>query len=350
VHCLAGTVLFHDHGSSFVSRLDELRFIARIAQRYYVDGHRQSAIARDLRMSQATVSRMLKRAHDEGIVRISLSAPSGTYPELEGRIREDYRVPEVMVIDCSEDSEGAIMARIGEAAAHFLETTLQDDEIIGISSWSQTILKMIDNIHPMKQSKAKLVVQMLGGIGNPNVQKHATNLTTRLSQLTGAEPMILSAPAVAASREAKLVLLGDSFVRDTMEQFENISLAIVGIGAVEPSSMLAQSGNIFSEAELNQLTEGGAVAELGQQFLDSNGAAVVTPLTERVIGIRLDQLQKVPRVVALAGGKKKSEAIRAVLKSGIVDVLITDKFTAARLVGDENLEATNASDQFESAP
>lgn len=333
-----------------MSRLDELRFIARVAQRYYVDGHRQSAIAQDLRMSQATVSRMLKRAHDEGIVRISLSAPSGTYPDLEGRIREEYQVPEVMVVDCTQDADDAIMSRIGEAAAHFLETTLQDGEIIGISSWSQTILKMIDNIHPMKQSKARLVVQMLGGIGNPNVQKHATNLTTRLSQLTGAEPMILNAPAVAASREAKLVLLGDSFVRNTMEQFENITLAIVGIGAVEPSSMLAQSGNIFSEAELHQLTEGGAVAEIGQQFLDRNGKAVVTPLSERVIGMRLDQLQDVPRVVALAGGKKKSEAIRAVLKSGVVDILITDKFTAARLVGDTDVEPTEAGEQFERTP
>jgi DNA-binding transcriptional regulator LsrR (DeoR family) len=330
-----------------LSRLDELRFIARIAQRYYVDGHRQSAIARDLRMSQATVSRMVRRAHEEGIVRISLSAPSGTYPELEAQIRQRYQVPEVMVVDCAEDNDGAIMARIGEAAAHFFETTLQEGEVIGISSWSQTILKMIDNIHPMKQTSAKLVVQMLGGIGNPNVQKHATNLTTRLSQLTGAEPMILNAPAVAASREAKLVLLGDSFVRETMDQFENITLAIVGIGAVEPSSMLAQSGNIFSEAELHQLTEGGAVAEIGQQFLDQQGALVVTPLTERVIGMRLDQLQKVPRVVALAGGNKKSEAIRAVLKSGVVDVLITDRFTADRLAETEDDGSDGTDQQFE---
>jgi len=315
-----------------VSRLDELRFIARIAQRYHVDGHRQSEIARDLGLSQATVSRMLKRAHEEGIVRISISAPPGTYPDLEREIRGRFGVSEVLVVDCAEDSVGAVMSRIGEAAAHFLETTIQDGEIIGVSSWSETILKMIHNVHPMKPGRAKYVIQTLGGIGNPNVQKHATNITTRLAQLTGAQPMILNAPAVAASREAKLVLLGDSYVRETMDQFDNITLAIVGIGAVEPSSMLAESGNVFSEGELNQLMERGAVAEIGQRFLNSDGKPVVTPLTERVIGMGFDQLRAVPRVVALAGGKRKSAAIPAVLRSGLVDILITDKFTAQRLI------------------
>lgn len=319
-----------------MSRLDELRFIARVAQRYHVDGHRQSEIARDLGLSQATVSRMLKRAQDEGIVRVSISAPSGTYPDLESRIRSRFGLAEALVVDCSEDTSGAVMSRIGEAAAHFIETTLQDGEIIGVSSWSETILKMIDNIHPMKPGKARYVVQTLGGIGNPSVQKHATNTTTRLAQLTGARPLILNAPGIAASREAKLVLLGDSFVRETMDQFRNITLAIIGIGSVEPSSMLAESGNVFSRGELDELIEHGAVAGIDQRFLDAEGKPVITPLSERVIGIELDQLKAVPRVIALAGGKKKSAAIPAVLKSGIVDVLITDKFTARRLVEEDD--------------
>ncbi|MFK8081840.1 MAG: sugar-binding transcriptional regulator [Granulosicoccus sp.] len=305
--------------------------MTRVAQRYYVDGQRQSAIANDLSISQATVSRLLKRAHDEAIVRISLTAPQGTYPELEASLRSQYGIAEVIVVDCSEDRTGAIISRIGEAAAHLLETTLQNDEVIGISSWSQTIVKMIDNVHPMNQGKAKSVVQTLGGIGNPNVQKHATQVTTRLAQLTGAESVILQAPAVAASKEAKIILLGEQFVREATEQFENITLAFIGIGAVEPSDMLAQSGNIFSESELKQLSKKGAVAELSQRFIDAQGKQVLLPLNERVIGMSLEQLRGVPRVVALAGGQSKTQAIDATLKSGVINTLVTDRFTAERL-------------------
>jgi DNA-binding transcriptional regulator LsrR (DeoR family) len=181
-----------------VSRISELRFISRVAHMYYIEGLRQSAIAHRLHLSQATVSRLIKRAHREQIVRISLASPEGTFPEIENALRERYGLVEAVVADCSEDRPGAVMARIGEAAAFFLESTIRDGEIIGVSSWSPTILKMIDAIHPLRQAKARHVVQLLGGIGNPSVQKHATNLTTRLAQLTGAEPLLLNAPGVAA--------------------------------------------------------------------------------------------------------------------------------------------------------
>ena len=314
-----------------MSRLHELRMIARVAQMYHVDGLRQADIAERLRISQATVSRMLKRAQEEEIVRTTVVAPSGTYSDLETALRAEFGLVEAIVVECSEDRDGAIMARIGEAAAHFLETTLQTGEIIGVSSWSETILKMVDNIHPMKTGKAKYVVQTLGGIGDPTVQIHANQLTTRLARLTGAEAHLLNAPGVAQSREGKLVLLGDPFVRETMDMFGQITLAIVGIGAMEPSNMLARSGNIFTSREIAAIQEAGGVGDMSLRFFDADGRIVKTPLDDRVIGMPLEELRGVDRVLALAGGQAKTDAIRGALRTGVIDILITDKFTAERL-------------------
>lgn len=314
-----------------MSRVNELRLIARVAQMYHAEGQRQADIAQHLRISQATVSRMLKRAKAEEIVRTTVVSPSGTYAELEASLREQFGLTEAIVVECTEDRDSAIMARIGEAAAYFFEATLQADEVIGVSSWSETILQMVQNIHPMKSGKAKHVVQMLGGMGNPNVQMHANQLVTRMAKLTGAEPHLLSAPGVAQSREAKLVLLGDTFVRETMDLFSRITLAIVGIGAVEPSGMLARSGNVFSSRELKDLAESGTVGDMSLRFFDAEGNSVKSPLDDRVIGMTLEELENVDRVIAMAGGKAKTEAIRGALKTGIVDLLITDKFTAQRL-------------------
>lgn len=318
-----------------MSRLNELRMIARVAQMYHVEKQRQADIAQHLRMSQATVSRMLKKAQDEEIVRTTVVAPSGTYADLEAELRARFGLTEAIVVECTEDRDGAIMARIGEAAAHFLEATLQPEEVIGVSSWSETILRMVENIHPMKSGRAKYVVQTLGGMGNPTVQIHATQLTGRLAKLTGAQANALSAPGVAPSREAKLVLLGDPFVRETMELFGKITLAIVGIGAVIPSGMLARSGNVFSKRELADVAEAGAVGDMSLRFFDADGKFIKTPLDERVIGITLEELSKVDRVIALAGGRSKTEAISGALKTGVIDLLITDKFTAQRLVAPE---------------
>lgn len=316
-----------------MGRVNELRLIARVAQMYHVEKKRQAEIAEVLRLSQATVSRMLKRAEEEDIVRTTVIPPPGTFAELEAGLRETFGLTEAIVADCTEDRDGAIMARIGEAAAHFLEVTLAPGEIIGVSSWSQTILRMVDNIHPMKAAKARYVVQTLGGMGDPSVQAHATQLTTRLARLTGAEPRLLPVQGVASSREAKLVMLADPFVRETMDLFSRITLAIIGIGAVAPSELLARSGNIFSPQELARLHEDGVVGEMSLRFFGRDGRPVRTPLDERVIGLTLEELGRVGRVMALAGGQAKTEAIAGALKTGIIDVLVTDKFTAARLTG-----------------
>ena len=314
-----------------MGRINELRLIARVAQMYHIEGKRQAEIAETLRMSQATVSRMLKRAEAEAIVRTTVIPPPGTFADLETALRDRYGLTEAIVIDCSEDRDGSIMARIGEAAAHFLEVTLQQDEVIGVSSWSQTLLRMVDNIHPFRNAKAKYIVQILGGMGDASVQTHATELTARLAKLTGGEPRLLLVQGLTSSREAKLVMLADPVVRGTMDLFGRLSLAIVGIGAVEPSELLARSGNVFSKQEMALLHEAGAVGEISYRFYDSAGKPVETPLNDRVIGISLEDLRRADRVMALAGGESKTEAIAGALRLGIIDVLVTDKFTAARL-------------------
>jgi DNA-binding transcriptional regulator LsrR (DeoR family) len=315
-----------------VSRLNELRMITRVAQMYHVEGLRQADIAHHLRISQATVSRMLKKAQDEEIVRTTIVSPPGTYGALEGALRQHFGLAEVIVVECAEDRDGAIMARIGEAAAHFLETTMQPGEIIGVSSWSETILKMVDNIHPMKAGKARYVVQTLGGMGDPAVQTHATQLTTRLAKLTGAEPRLLTAPGVSQSREAKLIMLSDQYVRETVDLFGKITVAFMGIGAIEPSRMLARSGNVFSSKELADVAEAGAVGDMSLRFFDIAGRPVKTPLDERVIGLTLEEIARIDRVIGLAGGQSKTNAIFGALKTGVLDVLITEKFTARRLL------------------
>ena len=73
------------------------------------------------------------------------------------------------------------------------------------------------------------------------------------------------------------------------------------------------------------------MGEISYRFYDKDGKPVETPLNDRVIGITLEDLRKTDRVMALAGGESKTRAIAGALKLGVIDVLVTDKFTAARL-------------------
>jgi DNA-binding transcriptional regulator LsrR (DeoR family) len=314
-----------------MARSDELRLIARIARMYHLDDLKQAEISKQLRISQASISRLLKRARDEGIIRISVEAPSGTFPELEDRLRRRFGLSEIVIAECSEDREEQILSRIGEAAAQYMEMTLQPGEVIGISSWSESLLRMVDHLDSGRRVGAARVVQILGGMGNPGVQAHATALTTRLARLTGATPLLLATQGVAGTVEARDALVSDPYVAGTIAQFSALTMAVVGIGAVEPSKLLADSGNIFTASELQELTRLRAAGDICLHFFDVEGQPIRSPFEGRVIGITLEALRSVPRVVGVAGGRRKVPALLGALRGRFIDVLVTDQFTAARI-------------------
>ena len=114
--------------------------------------------------------------------------------------------------------------------------------------------------------------------------------------------------------------------------FPDITVALVGIGTVQPSPMLARSGNVFSDDELGLVTRAGGVGDICLRFFDDRGRSTKSALDTRVIGLTLEQLQRVPRSVAVAGGERKVTAIKGALTGGLVSHLITDRSTAVRLL------------------
>ncbi len=315
-----------------MSRLEELRLLTKIAHLYYNQGLNQSDIAAQLDLSQATISRLLKRAVSEKIVRISVSMPPGVHSDLEEKLRSAYQLKQAIVVDCEENSDEILQRQIGAAAAFYLENTLMKDEIIGLSSWSATLLAMVDAMHPLPHAMNAQVIQILGGIGRSDAEVNATRLTHRLAELVHGHAVFLNAPGVVGSPDARHVLMSDPFVSTTISLFDQITLALVGIGTVEPSSLLASSGNIFSAEELALLRERGAVGDVLLRFFDPYGVPVLTPLNERVIGMPLQKLKQVRRTIGVAGGQRKIAAIRGALEGQWINILVTDRRTAEQLL------------------
>lgn len=113
-----------------------------------------------------------------------------------------------------------------------------------------------------------------------------------------------------------------------------MNMAIVGIGDLEPSQLLKNSGNYYNEEMLQLLAERGAVGDICLHYYDESGKPVLTHEEDPVIGMELEQARSCQHVIALAGGIEKSKAIRGALKGNYVDVLITDFATARSLIKD----------------
>jgi DNA-binding transcriptional regulator LsrR (DeoR family) len=297
---------------------------------YYEQDHTQKAIAERLDLSQATVSRLIQRAQQAHIVRTSVSIPSGAFPELEEELQARYGLNQAIVVD-TIDEDSHILRDIGSAAAFYLEATLRKGDVIGISSWSATLLAMVDAMQNLPRSVSAEVVQILGGMGSPGSEVHATQLTRRLARLTNGPPAFLPAPGLVASEETRRALMQDPYVAETFRRFDQVTVALVGIGGVQPSQMLANSGNAFVADEIEMLRRHGAVGDICLRFFDRHGKPVRTSLDERVMAIELSQLRRVRRSIGVAGGRRKLDAIRGALVGHWINVLITDRFTASRL-------------------
>jgi DNA-binding transcriptional regulator LsrR (DeoR family) len=315
-----------------MSRIDELRMIARVARLYYEGDKRQSEIAEQLGLSQATVSRLLDRSKNEGIIRISVHMPQGVYTELEEALVMKYKLRDAIVVDSLEDDEKIIQRDLGSAAAYYLESAIRPNEIIGISSWSATLLALVDALHPLPRKPGVKVVQILGGVGNPAVESHATRLTSRLAQLVYGDPIYLPVSGIVSTEAARDVLFADGFIQPAVNLFDHVTTALVGVGAIDPSPLLSQSGNIFSPEEMALLNEKNAVGDILLRFFDRNGDLVETGLENRVISMNLKQLSKVNRAIAVAGGSRKYAGILGALRGHWVNIIITDHYTADRLV------------------
>lgn len=314
--------------------LEEVRLLARVALLYYREGLKQSEIADRLDLSQATVSRLLRRAVDEGVVRISVSTPPNVFTEIENELTSRYALKSAIVVDCeNDDDDDLIQQRLGNAAAYYVETTLGKDEIIGLSSWSATLLAMVDAMRPLTRPTGSHVVQILGGLGNPSASIYASRLTERFAYLVKGTPIYLPAPGVTTSKEAHDSFLRDTYVSHAVEYFDKLTLALVGIGSVEPSVLLSRSGNVFSIEELETLRAANAVGDVCLRFFDDEGKHIQSKLDERVFGIAPEQLKAARRTIGIAGGRRKETAIRAALVGRWINVLITDRCTAEFLLG-----------------
>ena len=317
-----------------MARVHELRLMARVARLYHERGLSQSQIAERLELSQPTVSRLLKRAEAEGIVRVVVTHPSGTHPELEEGLQEKYGLREAMVVETATREE-ALLRDLGAAAGYYLETTLKRGDVVGLSSWSATLLAMVDSMGSLPRPTGSTVVQILGGVGSPEAEVHAAHLTQRLAKLVGGEARLLPAPGVVGSPAARKVLFEDPFVREAMAQLDRVTVALVGIGGLEPSRLLAASGNVVAPRELEKLRGQGAVGDVCLRFFDADGGPIRSGLDERVIGMTLAQMQKVRRTIGIAGARRKYAAILGAVRGRWVNTLITDRVTAEKLVAEE---------------
>ena len=314
-----------------LSQLDETRLLVKVSKMYYEEGLAQDDIILRLNLSRSKISRLLQQARDEGIVQITVTTPRHMYSDLENRLEKQYGLAEVILVESHPgDSIENIIHELGIAAAGYLERLVGPTTTLGIS-WGSTLHAMVAALHPTRLPKTK-VVQIIGGLGQPEAEVHATDLCHRMARSLGSQLTLLPVPGIVATQNARNVLLSDLYVRQAIEMFNHLDIVFVGIGAPITDSVLIRDGSILSHKELELLLKKGVAGDIALRFFDSHGQPVQSEVDQRVIGITFEQLRCIRRVVGIAGGPEKRDSILGALRGKLINVLITDSMMAERLL------------------
>lgn len=310
------------------------RMIATVAWLYHTRGLRQSAIAERLNISQSRVSRLLEQAVELDIVRTTVVLPTDEQSVLERELESAYELKSAHVYDIGEVLDEAQLVReLGQLLALQLQSTPLDAEVIGFTSWSRTLQEAVQHLRPLRNSGTRYVVEMLGDLGPPVLQHLAAQNTQQLATLTGAAPMFLRVPGVLPSREVKETLLAhDSHARQALAKLDAIDIALTGFGSGDIVPPLVAGDNFFTAEQVARAKKLGAVGEVNLRYIAEDGEPVQTDLDELVVGASLAQLRRADRRLGVGGGPTKYRAVRAALRGGWINVLVTDSTTAQWLL------------------
>lgn len=309
---------------------EEMRLLSKVSRLYYEEGFTQGEIVKKLNLSPSKISRLIQQAKDAGIVRISVIPPSGVYSELEIKLEQKYDLLEALVVEVDESySAEALTRQLGVLAAEYFLNSTKSGEIVGIT-WGTSLHQMVEALQPMQRNIQ--VVQILGGLGPPESEVHATEICRRIGHLLSCQITLLNAPGIVRDEKVKEALLSDLYVQRVIDLFPRLSIAFVGIGVPTPDSVVMRDGSILTQTELNYMLGLGAVGDIALRFFDSTGSPISSDLDRRVIGITLDQLKQIERVVGIAGGPHKIDAIKSALAGKLINILVTDQHTARQLL------------------
>lgn len=305
------------------------RMMTKVATLYYFDGWTQAKIAKKYGVSRPVISKVLQRSRDEGIVEIYIKDENIHTIEFEQLLEQKYNLQEAIVVSTANLSKEMILKSLGKAAASYISNNIKDHMKLGIS-WGRTLASVVEEF-PFQKRKSMLIVPLVGGMGRNNVQIHANQLAYRLANKVNGDCTYLYAPAIVETSELKERLIESEDISSVLQEGKNVDMAVIGIGNPYKESTMKEIGYVKKD-DIEELKSSGVIGDINSKFFDSSGKQTKISLNERVIGIDLEELKEINKVIGVVNGEHKVECTKTALAKDYIDVLITDDVTAKQIL------------------
>lgn len=287
-----------------------------VAKLHYEGNLPQVQIARQLGLSTATISRLLQRARDEGIVRIEVRALVG--PEnLSRQLADRLGLRHVSI---TETPAGSTPVTLAAPLRDMLkDQSLGPGAVLAIG-WGRAIRAVIEA--GMPRLPGVLVVPATGGLQQQAPHFQINEFVRIAADQTGGTPHFIHAPYLP-SAEARPSFLADPTIRHNVALWDRIDVAVLGVGL--PHALNPREASIATPREQSLVNAAGDVI---RHYFDADGGLIDWEGADNLIAVSPEQLRAARLCIGVAQGEIKALAIIGAARAGLINALITDVRTA----------------------
>ncbi|WP_320198094.1 sugar-binding transcriptional regulator [Agrobacterium sp. rho-13.3] len=311
--------------SEMSGRLDDA---ARAGWLYYVAGRTQDEIAAAMGISRQTAQRLVSLAVAERLIKVRLDHPIAACLEKSEALRERFSLKYVEVVP-SDPAGVSSTVGIAEAGAAEIERWLRrTDPIVLAIGTGRTLKAAVDQLPPMECPQHR-IVSLTGNIG-PDGSAAYYNVIFSMADAIKARHFPMPLPVLCSSAEERELLHDQSMVRSTLALGAAANVTFVGVGELGENAPLCLDG-FLAVSEMKDLIAKGAAGEICGWFFDGEGRILENSINDRVASVPLPSRQT-STVIGIAQGQRKSPAILAALRGGLLNGIITDEASAEYLL------------------
>lgn len=292
---------------------------------YYENDQSQNQIAKELGISRSYVSQLLSYARDNDIITININIDEFDLRMLRQEVKFKKIFPGLKDIYIMRSESIKFTNRnIGKFAVPYIVSLIDNAKVIGVNL-GKSVKLIIDNLKGhLVSSDIEAVVQLMGGLSNSLESGTQPNeLVQRLGEILDSEIYYLNCPVWVEDATLRTSLFKEQNIKSTIDMWDQVDLAIMGIGIANEKSKLFSNFNVST---FEQVKNSEAYGELSGNFFNNEGE-YLSLLRENMISISGEELNNINNKVVIGFGDEKQKSILAALKGGLIDVLVTDSLT-----------------------
>lgn len=307
---------------------EEEQLLVRLAWACEIEGLTQAEAAARFGVTRLRVNRALGEARQRGLLRVSIDSVYAAAAETEWRLAERFGIARAVVVPTPADP-GSTTALVAAGLGSFLTTLLRGSGITRFGmGWGNTLNLATRHMQPLDRPDLE-ILSVMGGVARGS-DVNCYEITTRLADICNAEHTFFPAPLYAGSAESRALFQDQDVIAEGLARIR--SCQAVALATSDLSQSLLSRDALPRDVAAAELIAAGGVGDIIGHVLDADGNLVAHGLNDRVIGISLDDLARIPNVILAAGGTHKTPVIRAALRRGLVDTVVTDENTATMLL------------------